>query len=410
MVIDKSSVSERGCPTFYFSLFLAIIYFSISGLNVFRSFTNNENIFIAQAALSMMALAILSRKGWGAAVWSGVVLIVAGVMFSNYLAFNDGLLPSRWERARDFCGQVFVFALLASLFERWPRLSDHLVLGLYAGIFFTAALFISLWLSLEQPVQYDWVWGVSNFVNIRHLGMFVSAMFFVSLWAWFYSEGFFRGVSVFVFLLSLFFVAWSGGRAAILSIMMGAIFLALLTMRTQWKIWLGVVLVAVAAVLASVAFQVENSAMGVSRLLLYEQPGEGGLDSVSSGRWGVWRHAVSLIADRPFWGWGGDIYSVVKIRPELVQVHNSFLQVPLEWGLVVGLVFWGGVIFVMGKGGYFLILKQKYHEKKLVLGLGLGGVMLVHCMFDGVVYHGTPFAIFMFSLALVYSVTRRLSI
>lgn len=410
MVIDKVSVSERGFPTFYFSIFLAIIYFSISGLNVFRSFANNENIFIAQAALSMMALAMLSRKGWGTAVWSGVVLIVAGVMFSNYLAFSDGLFPSRWERARDFCGQVFVFALLASLFERWSRLSDYLILGLYAGLLFTAVLFVSLWFSLEQPARYDWVWGVSNFVNIRHLGMFVSAMFLVSLWGWFYSAGFFRGISVVVYLCSLFFVMWSGGRAAILSIMMGAFFLAFFTMQSKWRVWLGVVLVSTVAVLASIAFGVENSAMGVARLFFYEQAGQSGLDSVSSGRWGVWKHAVSLIADRPLWGWGGDIYSAVKIRPELVQVHNSFLQVPLEWGLVVGLVFWGGVISVMGKGSYFLLFKRKWHEEKLVLGLGLSGVMLVHCMFDGVVYHGTPFAIFMFSLALVYSVTRRLSV
>ncbi|WP_369817592.1 hypothetical protein, partial [Alcanivorax sp. HI0083] len=76
----------------------------------------------------------------------------------------------------------------------------------------------------------------------------------------------------------------------------------------------------------------------------------------------------------------------MKIRPELSQVHNGFLQVPLEWGLLVGSIFWCGVILLMGRGVYFLFMKRRYSEKNLVLGVGLGGVMLVHCMFDGVVY------------------------
>lgn len=410
MEINKSGGAERGAPGFTFSLFLAVVYFIISGLNFFRSFTNNENIFMAQAALSVMAIAVLSRKRWGAEVWVAAALIVVGIIFSNYLAASDGVFPSRWERARDFCGQVFVFALLASLLGRWSSLSGYLIFGLYAGFFFTVFLFFSLWFSLEDPAQYDWIWGISNFVNIRHLGMFVSAMFVVSLWAWLYSSGFSRVVSVIVLFFSLYLITWSGGRAAILSIMMGAAFLALFTVQSQWRIWLGVVFVSAVAVLASIAFRVEESSMGITRFFYYEKAVQGGLDSLSSGRWGVWKHAIGLIADRPFWGWGGDIYSAVKIRPELVQVHNSFLQVPLEWGLVVGFVFWGGVIFVLGKGAYFLFLKEGCHDRWLVLGLALSVVMLVHCMFDGVVYHGTPFAIFMFAIALVYSATSRLSV
>ncbi|WP_082904805.1 O-antigen ligase, partial [Alcanivorax sp. HI0083] len=355
---------------------------------------------------SVMALVVSPRERWCLVAWGFSSVVVLGVFLSNSIAFLDGVVPSSWERVRDFCGQIFMFSILSSLFSEDIRLVRFLISGLYAGLFFTTMLFFLLWFSLDDPAQYDWIWGVINFVNIRHLGMFVSAMLFISLWGCFYSCGAFRVASMLGYSISFFFVVWSGGRAAILSTILALLFVAILTMWRQWKIWLCVVLASILSVWISTVFFVDNSSMGIGRFFLYERGG-GGLEKVSSGRWSVWLHAVSLIADRPIWGWGGDIYSVVKIRPELSQVHNGFLQVPLEWGLLVGSIFWCGVILLMGRGVYFLFMKRRYSEKNLVLGVGLGGVMLVHCMFDGVVYHGTPFAIFMFSLALVFSVTTK---
>ena len=377
------------------------ILFSIGSFNVLNSFENNWSIFLFEVSFVVSSL-ILSRGKLWVGIWElfFVFIVVAGVLLANYISFQPEEMGADWRRAFSFSFH-FVFFLA---FLRIIIFCEVALLGGVLGIIFSALFSVFLisvtWAELPFPEAHDWVSGLENFSNIRHLGYVLAVASVASAWVYWRP----RRVSLIVaplFVIIFSALLWTGGRSAIVAGFLGVIvcwvFNSVSSNKAKWTCF--AFMVSLAALLSS-CFPVQSTSMGVFRVV-----SRGNVTSyvgdVSSGRIDMWSHVLKLIAEKPIWGWGGEAYYFLRDVPGNVQAHNAVLQVMLEWGGGVSILLFGLIAYLYLSSLSLLFYLKGKAEAGLVLGVSLVSVLMLISMLDGVFYHGTPSAFLSFSCAVL---------
>jgi O-antigen ligase len=198
-----------------------------------------------------------------------------------------------------------------------------------------------------------------------------------------------------------FLLAWSGGRAAIITIV------AFLTLTLAFRIipirpvLLSVLALAVGAVLAI--------ASGHADLLLMQvQKSGSSAEVLSSGRLSVWIDSLGVWAgswSSFLFGLGPDamrLYVRAQIGfPPVVQAHNSFVQVLLEFGLI-GCGFFIALITLVGRRVVRALMERSAAREARVVAAILT-VMFGYTLLDGILYHAIPLVFVMLLTAYLFS-------
>lgn len=235
----------------------------------------------------------------------------------------------------------------------------------FLKLFVFSAVVVSLYGVLQQfgidptpwgYIAFDVSRSFSTFGNPVLLGAYLSITFFISLGLLYNSKqaGEKMIYSIATALIALC-VVLTMARALWVAVLVGlAIFMvlrieAVTASRVTWRVAVGPVLLALAAVMP--ATLIVGMPVVSSRVASMVETG-GSLGN----RLSMWQSAVAMIADRPFLGYGPDSIGLVfpryeagelaRIAPADIQtnVHNAFLQIAATIGIPALLLF----LFILG--------------------------------------------------------------
>jgi len=313
-----------------------------------------------------VALAWSPDGRWSAAEYSirdYAAVIVITEFFTILVAIREGLLTAiargNWPR-----GAVIAAVVLALLIATTPAFAPDkptavilAVYWLFHGAFALALTHLSgrvfqprdlvhAWMAgfaifviefflfiheIPDWQNFDWKWGFMGFPHIRHAGYYLGAMAALSLgamavaetrrewwWSWL-SAAFAFGIAL-----------WTGSRGAVFAVI-GAVAVGMLlfplfrTIRT----WCGTLASMIAALIVVwIAPAAPYYLMGLGHAVQQTESAD-----VTTGRTTIWKNVIGAIRHRPLFGYGDGQMREVAPFADIVQPHDSILQVTLAWGL-----------------------------------------------------------------------------
>lgn len=325
--------------------------------------------------------------------------VVGFVVLANSFAVYEGVEPADWWRVIEQVAHLALFVAAFVVFVESPGLISRIFWGVGISVVVIFLFIAQAWLGAEDPRHYPWVSTPPLFTHIRNLGGFFCAASVLLVAAFFYFSGVKKIFFLGFFCLALAILFWSGGRGAIAACSVGALLLLLrFPIVIFWRNWFCLILAVLLALAFSAIFDVGNRSMGWVNMF-DRTLGAESLDQVSSSRIYIWKSVLGFVAERPWFGWGGEAFRALRHTVSLVQPHNSVLQLLLEWGavatcLVIGLCFW---LFI--RGGLLYLRHKTDVDFLVVLGFSLVGALFLLSLVDGVFYHGTSMAFFVVGCA-----------
>lgn len=396
----------RGLLVFFFVASLGVI-------NTASSFVNNVYIamlefffFFSVCVLWRAGLPAFERDKDIAFFFLGVVVFV---LLSNALASYDGVALADWRRVFELFAHLALFVAIFLLLVQSPEALSSVLWGVGISVVVVFSFLVQAWLSSGDPYGYPWVSSPPLFTHIRNLGGFFCAASVILGFAFFHFSDARRLGFLGLYMLALAILLWSGGRGAIAAFVCGlALLLLRYPYRVYWRSWWGLVLVKIFALFLAAFFDVGNRSMGWLNMFP-RTLGAQSLDQVSSSRMYIWTSLLEFIVERPWFGWGGEAFRVLRSNQSLVQPHNSVLQLLSEWGAIATCLIMGLCAWLFIRSGLLYLQLRRKSDPLLVLGLSLGVALFLLSLVDGVFYHGTSAAFFVIGCAAMGAGIRRAS-
>lgn len=387
-----------------FFVLLALVWLFVVGQLGVQLFPLASNLSSALwFALGMvMVLFAAGRQGEEAARGSLIVLVGAAVLLWAAIGLHaQELVPLSvgWGRLGTlFLTLLYIVGLNVCIGR--GLLSGKLIFAawLLGGIAVILHLLVA-WFGMESPRTHNWVWGVSPFLNIRHLAFALVPAWIGGIYFYVQARKPLGYLVMLTMLLACFF--WMGGRGAGLALL---VFTVPLVFVPAWRPRIGRLLFIVpAAGVLSLIFTVTSQAMGLFSMLRRSGAGGSSGSDVSSGRFQQWADLWEYFLGNPVWGHGPDGYRFLDIiRVETVQPHNGVLQLLGEFG-VAGIVPIVAVVYFLIRSGVLLFRIEKWSEHPVFVIAFLGWLSYgVLTLFDGAFYHAQPLVIFATFMVLVY--------
>lgn len=294
---------------------------------------------------------------------------------------------------------LFVFELLSRFSEAQRAfLAKSIAIGIVA---YCALWAVSLFFYL--PKGEGWVLLVPGVTNVRGLGFFVVAGFFMALAALPEDKAtsFFSKDHVLPFLLA--FIAcllgfWTGSRGSIFAIVVALGLLILFAPRYWKQILLLGGMALVLAALVSLFLPIPNPSYGIIR---FAPPAGEGAD-VSSGRLMIWQESVSKISERPVYGWGLDQFQLISFDgfKGFRQPHNVVLQSLLSVGFAGSAILAVAVLPVVRRA------RLQTDSLVRISALGMIATICIFAMYDAALYYNYPLMMLAVAVALAFAPVR----
>lgn len=407
------SFDEKGGADWVRGLLVFCFVASLGVINTASSFVNNVHIAMLEFFF-FFSVCVLWRTGPPAlegykdiaCFFLGVVVCV---LLANALAAYDGVALADWRRVFELFAHLALFVAMFLLLVRSPEVLSSILWGVGLSVVVVLSFIVRAWLSSGDPYRYPWVSSPPLFTHIRNLGGFFCAASIILGFAFFHFSGARRFVFLLLYMLALAILLWSGGRGAIAAFVCG---FALLLLRypcsAYWRSWGVLAPVTIFALFWAALFDVGNRSMGWLNMFP-RTLGAQSLDQVSSSRMYIWTSLLEFIVERPWFGWGGEAFRVLRSNQSLVQPHNSVLQLLSEWGAIATCLIMGLCAWLFIRGGLLYLQLRRKSDPLLVLGLSLGAALFLLSLVDGVFYHGTSAAFFVIGCAAMGAGIRRAS-
>lgn len=339
------------------------------------------------------------------AAW--LVSITISLLFSPYdLAETwPGWLRYGWTimhvvfflAVRDFLGRY-------RLPLRWLLLTIPAA-GLFVAIVMAYQL-INLE-SVDASTSIQWWYTPPFNTHIRHTGYLVTAGIAALLVYQVPVSGprLTRGALLVVLTVLWTLLIWSGGRAAILSVLLAVALLGL-TLRVKGmrsrELWLATALaIGVGAVLAEWLSVFPWN--GVVELLTRTTDAVEAqdLNQFGSRRIEVWTSTWDSVRDHLSFGLGPQGYWYMPNRVVGIQPHNLVLQFVVEWGVVGSVIFLSLLVYAFFYGLATHILRAGREVDLATLAAGsVIAALTIHGLVDGTYYHPQP----SFYLAIAFAI------
>jgi O-antigen ligase len=332
----------------------------------------------------------------------GAILVFLGVFFVAWQwQHGDVWLNSQFLL---YCGIAAMFPLAVQWFRRTGTAGLRYVFLLkLAGVVGATALFILAIADLTGPepsigmlVREPPIYRDTRHFNYDHLVVLSLAVYFASL-----SKSRAEGIGWLAVCVAIGYVlAWSGGRAAI-----GSILVFLFVAGWSKAIPCRMAIAWTIALLISCALVVMS---GRSDLLLgqFSRLGDGA-EVMASGRlelWagilGVWSRSWASM----LFGLGPDAVRMV-VRAEIgfppnVQAHSVIVQALIEFGLI-GLGLVSAAIFVVARRAV-AVLRSSIAPRDVRVAAALLVALGAYMFVDGILYHAIPLIMVMLLTAYLF--------
>ena len=356
-----------------------------------------------------ITIPVLPRKLWLAIVF-WLLVSALSIAFSShpYIALARQFV---WIEAGLFL--ILAYAFFRAFPER-KELTIKLIWigGLAYGLLLLAYMYqIGIGAFGDDPPR-----APPGFGNVRHFGYYVSIVLVAGMAPTLRGEFKWNSVTGWMLFAGLVFVwsmtAWAGGRGPYFALGLG--FLILVLMRRLPRPWLFTGYVFAAALgggLLSLLYPIPMEGYGFLRVLGLEGPGfTADLNALSSNRILMWQTALHVIAQRPLFGFGPDLFAF-EMGPYFsvfAQPHNFVIQFVLAWGfagsIAILVILTLAVRCAIDTGA-----ETPGAETIIRITAGAGVIVLIlFGLIDGTLYHQVPLSMLIVFLALAASAKIRL--
>lgn len=236
---------------------------------------------------------------------------------------------------------------------------------------------------------HNWYYDSPPFNNIRWLGHYCAAIFGLCAWGWLDKRKTWLTIAIFALALAL----WTGSRgtlAAVLGGYLGAMLLIPEAAKMTPRFLATVCLAVLMALAASQLWPLDEGS--AERLIL---------DQDDSGRIEIWLRSITVIEQRPWFGWGEAQFGRL-LQSRFAQPHNILLQILLAWG-VVGLTLIGTLAALLVKR-----MRRNANRQNAPLIFAVCNIA-AFSLIDGSLFHIQPVAIFTLCLALLIADGRNIT-
>jgi len=372
------SPAIRGIITFCYLIFIAVYAVSMGGLNIGFDGMPRTNRLLG--------------------VW--VVVGLVGVCFSSI--FYSSLI-----RELEWIGWILFCFSVSEIVVKDESFAQKITILVPLGFMFCTLLIIIKWSLLDDPHNFRWAEDPEPFSNIRHIGYYAVGAFVCSFQL-FFDRKLSRFHVFIIFALGLYslaFVFWTGGRGAMVSVLVVSL-LALVFSSWNKRLIFYLLLVFPLAILLSDVFWVKGMSFGFYNSASLSHGANG---DISNLRFSIWSDIPRHMSGHWLFGLGADGYNYVpKFLQGTVQPHNVYIQFITDWGVIGGLCFISFLAIIVVRGGMTAFGDRLKGEcGAYVVGLLLLCSMGVHGLFDGTFYHALPLLLSGLGLAMTVPLVSR---
>lgn len=328
-------------------------------------------------------------------------LLAAFCMIPYFMGVED---PGRVPMALIVFAVHVLFALF--IFDLMTRLSISQRQIIARWIAIGVVAYCAVWavsLLCFMPVGDQWISLVPAVTNVRGLGFFVVAGFFMALAALPETE---ENKAVlkqwglpFLLAFTAFLLGfWTGSRGSIFAILVALGLIALFATKYRRTILTFGGLALIAGALVSITLPIPNPSYGIIRFA--PVTGEGA--DVSSGRVAMWLEVIPKILERPIWGWGLDQFQLIQFESfrGYRQPHNIVLQSLLSIGFVGSALLAVAILPVVRR------VRLQRDALLRVAALGMIAATGIFAMYDAALYYNYPLMMLAVAAALAFAPVR----
>lgn len=330
------------------------------------------------------------------------VLVTISFVFSQYeLMVNYKSIDRYYQTIFHVVFFIYVYQFLVDK----NKDDFRLLLMLPLSVIFIVLIFLIVWFGFGESYKFGWFNNPPLADHIRHIGYIATASTSVAIIYMLYPEKTNKNIFLYLFLLfiSSALLVWTGGRAAVISIVAVSL-LSVLYLAYIKKLKISRLVIACVAVFLSVYF-VEIfkvfSWNGVFSMISRTEEASD-INSVTSNRVAIWLSVIESLKGNWLLGLGPQSY---YFMPNLIygrHPHNIFLQFILEWGVLGAVVFLSLLLFAGVK--ILSYMKNNVASVYFLSGAAVWFSLSIHSLVDGIYYHAQPSYYVSISLAICLSV------
>lgn len=373
-------------------------------MNISSSPQNNWNIALLQIAFLMGSILCLRPSLNETQKLNPIMLLIfLSIASSNVFATLDSAGIADWPRAVNIVAHMGFALAVFYWFIRRPSVVHWVVTAQMFSVLIYFIVILGYWNYLADPYSHQWFSYPPMFNHIRHVGTFLMVGTVIASWGVLNYREVRRSLAWVIFVLALSMLLWSGSRGAALAACGGITLLALrFPLAHTARGWALLAVGSVMAFTLSAVFDVDQNGLGWLSAIRRSVAATS-IDQLSSSRLTIWTYLLPFIAERPWFGWGGEAFQFAWPTRSIIQAHNGLFQLMLEWGAVGTLLILGLLGWIAIKGGllYWKTASPQSTDSALPLGMALVTALLILSLVDGVFYHGTPFAFLMLGFGMV---------
>ena len=360
--------------------------------------------FLVARHRASITVPTLSRNSWLTIIfWLLIAVLSVALSPHPYIALTRQFV---WIEAGLFLVLAYAF------FRAFPQRREMILRliwigGLAYGLLLLAYLYqIGIGTFGDDPPRAPPAFG-----NVRHFGYYLAIVIVAGMAPTLRREFKWNSLAGWALFAGLVFVwsmaAWAGGRALYLALGLGFLILVFLRRLPRPGLLAGFAIAAVlAGGLLSLLYPLPSASYGFLRILGIEGPGfSADLNTLSTNRILMWQTALQAIAQRPFLGFGADLFpfEVGSFFSVFAQPHNFIIQFLLAWGMAGALAML--IILSFSVRRAIGVGTQGSGAGPAVRTTAGAGVIVLLCfgLVDGTLYHQVPLSMFLVFLALAAS-------
>ena len=360
--------------------------------------------FLAARRRRTIAVPLLSRNLWLTIVF-WLLVAALSIVFSPhpYIALTRQFV---WIEAGLFLVLAYVF------FREFPQRKEMILKliwigGLAYGLLLLAYMYqIGIGTFGDDPPR-----APPGFGNVRHFGYYLSIVLVAGMAPTLRGEFKWNSAAGWALFTGLIFVwsmiAWAGGRGPYFAMGLGFLLLALMRRLPRPGLLAGLAIAAaIGGGILSLLYPLPTPSYGFLRVLGIEGPGLiADLNALSSNRILMWQTALDVIAQRPLFGVGPDLFpfEVGSFFSGFAQPHNFVIQFTLAWGFA-GSIAMLVILAVAVHGAIGAGAETPGAETSIRITAGAGVIVLMlFGLIDGTLYHQVPLSMLTVFLALAAS-------
>ncbi len=270
------------------------------------------------------------------------------------------------------------------------------------GILLYVLVLVIFALVVPDKANFDWTQRMPSATNIRQIGVIIGIATIAPIALLLYNNHFSKWSTAIMIVLMFTFIAWSGTRTALVSIVLGVIGAIIFVRSIPQFRNIGILICSfIGGCLISLILPKPSSGFGLLRMLNQTQDS----DDVSSGRTEVWHNTLTEIQKNPWIGYGSgnfrsnmnEIYGNILNHP-----HNFVLQFVYDWGILgasAALLLIGYLIWIIWKNARFNALFGFAAAAGIIS-------LIVSASVEGALFHPLPIIT---ALALIAPLFSRLN-